>query len=114
MYTIESFFWLLFWIAVHWNGLGQEPSVSKYDSWNSKNTEELAEIKKGKVDEEDKFNEELEKNVVAYYRPLIPCIQELRKVVFPEGRRRTSEDPTLFSQMKAVLGNVRRKLSSID
>ncbi|KAL1616633.1 hypothetical protein SLS56_011336 [Neofusicoccum ribis] len=34
----------------------QELSESKYDSWNSKNTEELAEIKKGKVDEEDKFN----------------------------------------------------------
>lgn len=46
----EPFFWLLFWIAVHWNGPGQEPSVSKYDSWNSKNTEELAEIKKGKME----------------------------------------------------------------
>ncbi|KAH8727311.1 hypothetical protein GQ44DRAFT_770300 [Phaeosphaeriaceae sp. PMI808] len=31
---------------------------TKYDSWNYKGTGELAEIKKGKVDEEDKFTEE--------------------------------------------------------
>ena len=37
------------------------------------------EVKKGKVDGEGKFIEEVEREFTAKYRPLIPCIQELRR-----------------------------------
>jgi hypothetical protein len=34
--------------------------------------------------EEDKFDKEVKKSFTAYCKPLIPCIQELRKVIFPD------------------------------
>lgn len=111
VYDKESFFWLLFWICAHWKGPDEELNESEYDSWNSEPTKKLAEIKTGKVLEEEKFGKELEENFTDYCKALIPCVQELRKVVFPGGRRRTSEDETLYSQMKMVLERARGSLN---
>lgn len=107
----ESFFWLLFWICVHWNGPGQPLSRSEYESWNSEDTEKLAREKIGLVLEEEEFDNEISKNFTGYCKVLIPCVQELRKVVFPGGRRRTSEDETLYYQMKMVLERTREALN---
>lgn len=53
------------------------------------------------MDEEDKFTEEVEREFTAQCRPLIPCIQELRKVVFLEEKRwlRVDRD-TLLLEMR--------------
>ena len=107
IHDLESFFWVLFWVCAHWNGPGQGKSRTEYETWNYKDTKELAEIKKGKVDEEDKFTKEVTENFTPYCRPLIPCIQELRKVVFPGGKRRLDEDRELYSRMKSVLEKAR-------
>ncbi|KAF1996945.1 serine/threonine-protein kinase Sgk2 [Amniculicola lignicola CBS 123094] len=114
MHDLESFFWVLFWVCVHWNGPGRSRSQTKYDSWNYEPTQKLAEIKKGKMDEEDKFMEEVEKEFTAQCRPLIPCIQELRKVVFPEGKRWLREDRELYSRMKSVLQQAKKDLDTIE
>ncbi|KAF2839987.1 hypothetical protein M501DRAFT_1010229 [Patellaria atrata CBS 101060] len=111
MHDLESFFWVLFWVCVRWNGPGRLRSETQYDSWNYEPTQKLAEIKKGKVDEEDKFTEEVEKEFTAQCKPLIPCIQELRRVVFPEGKRWLREDRQLYSRMKSVL---QRAMEAID
>ena len=74
MHDLESFFWVLFWICVHWNGPGLPRNKTEYDSWNYKATNELAKIKTGTVHEEDKFDKEVISNFTAYCRPLIPCI----------------------------------------
>ena len=113
MHDLESFFWVLFWICIHWNGTGQERSKTEYESWNFKDMKELAEIKKGKVDEEDKFDKEVNDNCTAYCRSLIPCIQELRKVVFPEGKRWLREERQLYSQMKLVLEKAKNGLTAL-
>lgn len=110
MHDLESFFWVLFWLCAHWNGLGQKRSKSEYESWNYKDTKELAEIKKGKIDEQDKFDKEVDENFTAYCKPLIPCVQELRKVVFPEGKRWLTQDQRLYAQMKSVLENAKTSL----
>ncbi|EKG09044.1 hypothetical protein MPH_13974 [Macrophomina phaseolina MS6] len=107
-----SCFWLLFWICIHWNGAGRTLSRSEYDSWNSKNTKELAREKMGLVIEQEKFNMEVKRNFTEYCQPLIPCIQELREVVFPEGKRRTYEHPDLYVQMKTVLEKTIRDLGT--
>lgn len=114
MHDLESFFWVLFWVCVHWNGPGRSRSKTQYDSWNYEPTQKLAEIKKGKVDEEDKFIEEVEREFTAQCRPLIPCIQELRKVVFPEGKRWLREDRQLYSRMKSVLQRAMAALGIIE
>ncbi|KAH8731711.1 hypothetical protein GQ44DRAFT_745770 [Phaeosphaeriaceae sp. PMI808] len=114
MHDLESFFWVLFWVCVHWNGPGRSRSKTKYDSWNYEPTQKLAEIKKGKVDEEDKFTEEVEKEFTAQCKPLIPCIQELREVVFPGGKRWLREDRQLYSHMKSVLQRTIEKLDTTE
>ena len=43
----------------------------------------LAWINVGKVSEEDGFDKEMMDNFSEYCKPLIPYMQELRKVVFP-------------------------------
>ncbi|KAH8727358.1 hypothetical protein GQ44DRAFT_738332 [Phaeosphaeriaceae sp. PMI808] len=99
MHDLESFFWVLFWVCVHWNGPGRSKSRTKYESWNYESTQKLAEIKKGKVDEEDNL--------------LIPCIKELRKVVFPNGKRWLREDRQLYSRMKSILQRVMETLDTM-
>jgi hypothetical protein len=110
MHDLESFFWVLFWLCAHWNGLGQKSSKSEYEYWNYRDTKELAEIKTGKLVEQDRFDKEVDENFTAYCKPLIPCVQELRKVVFPEGRRWLTQDRRLYAQMKSVLENARTSL----
>jgi len=112
IHDLESFFWVLFWVCVHWNGPGQARSKSEYESWNYESTTGLAEKKKGKVDEEDKFNKEVNNSFTPYCRPLIPCIQELRRVVFPGGKRFLNEDRGLYSRMKSVLEKARNQLDA--
>ncbi|KAI9773774.1 MAG: hypothetical protein M1839_002007 [Geoglossum umbratile] len=88
--------------------------VSKFQAWNFESTANLAKIKKGSVDEEDKFNKEVDENFTAYCTPLIPCIKELRKVVFPEGKRWFKEDRQLYSRIKSVLQQARKDLDTIE
>jgi len=110
MHDLESFFWVLFWLCAHWNGPGQKRSKTEYESWNFEPTKKLAQIKNGMVVEQDKFEKEVNENFAVHCKPLIPCVQELRKVVFPEGKRWLTQDRRLYSQMKLVLENARKAL----
>ncbi|KAF2188609.1 hypothetical protein K469DRAFT_767736 [Zopfia rhizophila CBS 207.26] len=87
MHDLESFFWVLFWICVHWNGLGLSKSKTEYESWNYEPTRKLVEIKTGRALENDEFDKEIGRNFTAHCRALAPCIQEIHKVVFPVGKR---------------------------
>lgn len=108
MHDLESFFWVLFWICIHWNGPSQEGrKVKEFEDWNTKPIKELAKLKMGLVSEEDGFAKEMSEYFSEYYKPLISCIQELREVVFPGGKRRLSEDMKLYAQMDTVLGKGR-------
>tara|TARA_R110002003_G_scaffold848_3_gene21691 strand:- start:6 stop:650 length:645 start_codon:yes stop_codon:yes gene_type:complete len=103
MHDLESFFWVLFWACIHCTGPGGRRRVSKFEAWNFESTENLAKVKTGSVLEEDKFIKEVEENSTAYCTPLIPCVKELRKVVFLEGKRWPREDRGLYSRMKSIL-----------
>lgn len=103
MHDLESFFWVLFWTCVHCTGPGGQRRVSKFQAWNFETTENLAKIKAGSVLEEDKFHKEVGENVTTYCTSLIPCVEELRNVVFPEGKRWLKEDRQLYSRMKSIL-----------
>ena len=49
------------------------------------------------------FRKQVEENVSTYCAPLIPCILELGKVVFIEGKRRVEQDRGLYPRMKSIL-----------
>jgi len=114
MHDLESFFWVLFWVCMHCTGPGGHRRVSKFQAWNFETTENLAKIKKGSVDEEDKFAKEVEENVTTYCAPLIPCIKDLREAVFPEGKRWLTEDRQLYARMKSILQQASNTLDSLE
>src|SRR5256885_454244 len=89
MHDLELFFWVLFWICIYYSGSNEGSRVvPKFEKWNYIDTEELAEIKKGTVVNEGDFIKNITENFSPYYHPLIPWVNRLRKVVFPEGKRR--------------------------
>ncbi len=115
MHDLESFFWVLFWICIHYDGLDEKGKVKcrivpQYEKWNYADTEELAKTKTGQISK-DIFD-----MVDGYYtkhcKPLIPCLNELHKVVFPEGRRWYIEHQELYSDIKRTLEKARDSLKS--
>jgi hypothetical protein len=108
MHDLESFFWVLFWICIHYDGPCKERIVPRFEKWNYVDMEELAEIKKGVVAEEGDFLKSSEENFTAYYQPLIPWVNKMRRVVFPDGARRKTPVPTLYRGMKQIIQAARK------
>jgi Fungal protein kinase len=108
MHDLESFFWVLFWICIHYTGPRGGAQVTGFERWNYEDTTTLAELKQGIVADERYFIKNITENFTPYYRPLIPWVNRLRRVVFPEGKQWERKDPILYSQMKAVLEMARR------
>ncbi|KAI3335336.1 hypothetical protein F4824DRAFT_154441 [Ustulina deusta] len=103
MDDLESFFWVLFWICIHYKGPGQEGKATEFEKWNNLNTEELARDKKGIISDERDFVRIAEGNFTLYYRLLIPWVNKLRRVVFPNGRRWQHTDDKLYLRMTQIL-----------
>ncbi|KAJ5573499.1 uncharacterized protein N7459_007926 [Penicillium hispanicum] len=103
MHDLESFFWVLFWICIHYDSPGQGRVVPNFDKWNYADMEELAKLKLGTVLDEDVFRRTTTELFTEYYRPLTPWVNRLRRVVFPGGRRWKAEDEGLYSSMINVL-----------
>ena len=110
MHDLESFFWVLFWICIHFNSPIRDRAAQRFDKWNYVDTEELADLKKGAVNHEGDFLKTAENEFTSYYQPLVPWVNRLRKVVFPNGRRWKKENKGLYYWMKIVLSEARKKL----
>ncbi|KKZ67072.1 hypothetical protein EMCG_07243 [[Emmonsia] crescens] len=103
MHDLESFFWVLFWICVHYEGPGKSKPVEQFEKWNYMNMEELAGAKKGLISDESDFLRIADDNFTLYYRPLVPWVNRLRRIVFPNGGRWKEINPNLGSEMKKIL-----------
>ncbi|OJI90659.1 hypothetical protein ASPTUDRAFT_62688 [Aspergillus tubingensis CBS 134.48] len=106
MHDLESFFWVIFWICVHYEApgsKGRRRTVAIFDRWNFIDTDDLAVMKQGFVFTEVDFLRCADKYFTLYYKPLVSCVNALRKVVFPNGHRWTVEDLGLYERMKEVL-----------
>ncbi|KAI0399472.1 hypothetical protein F4802DRAFT_35874 [Xylaria palmicola] len=103
MDDLESFFWVLFWICIHYEGPGQAEKVTEFEKWNYMNTEELARDKKGIISDERDFVRTAKSSFTSHYQLLIPWVNRLRRVVFPDGRRWQQTDRTLYSRMRQIL-----------
>ncbi|KFG81455.1 serine/threonine-protein kinase Sgk2 [Metarhizium anisopliae] len=106
MHDLESFFWVLFWICVHYDGTQKERVVPRFERWNYVDTEELASSKKGLIDDEEDFVKIAEENFTKYYQPLIIRVNRLRRKVFPNGERWKRPNPELYSWMRDILHEV--------
>ncbi|KAK5651131.1 hypothetical protein OQA88_13248 [Cercophora sp. LCS_1] len=103
MYDLESFFWVLFLICIHYDGPGKDIGPTAFENWNYENDYELARSKKGQVNHEGDFIKFAKGNFTPYYQPLIPWVNRLRKAVFPNGRRWEREDGGLYVRMRQIL-----------
>jgi hypothetical protein len=110
MHDLESFFWVLFWICIHYNGPGGEKMVTEFERWNYENTTELAKLKFGTIGDEGDFLKTADEKFTSYYHTMIPCVNRLRKVVFPGAGRWKEEDKKLYSRMKEILQEAREDL----
>ena len=59
--------------------------VPRLEKWAYVDTEELAKTKKGVVGDEGDFLKTMEEYFTAYFKPLAPYVNRLRRVVFPGG-----------------------------
>jgi len=104
MHDLESFFCVLFWICIHYNGPNEPPIYeSGFEQWNSMTTEDLAKMKSGTIVEEATFLKTMLTYATPYFQPLIPWLEELRKVVFPNDKKWRVEVEGLYEGMRDVL-----------
>lgn len=107
MHDLESFFWVIFWICIHYDAPGKGRTVANYDRWNFMDTGILAGLKKGEIADEADFVRSANEYFTEYYQPLVPCVNTLREAVFPNGSRWRNEDMGLYDRMKGILQKAR-------
>ncbi|PNY25614.1 Uncharacterized protein TCAP_04448 [Tolypocladium capitatum] len=107
MHDLESFFWVLFWICIHYDAQGNDIGPTRLDDWNYEDDDKLVASKKGEIVDEEDFLEKAEYIFTPYYQPLVPWVNRLRKKVFPNGRRWKRLEPELYSSMKKILRDAR-------
>ncbi|KAH6838333.1 hypothetical protein B0I37DRAFT_449739 [Chaetomium sp. MPI-CAGE-AT-0009] len=114
MHDLESFFWVLFWICVHFDGPKKDRVVSRFDKWRyidtDKRAEDLAGLKLVIVSKEDMFMETATEYFTPYYQPLVPLMNSLREVVFPGDRPWKMEDEGLYCRMREIIRKERESL----
>ncbi|KAL2886390.1 hypothetical protein HOO65_060220 [Ceratocystis lukuohia] len=103
MHDLESFFWVLFWICIHYNTPNESRVVPEFDKWNYVQMGDLATYKKGMVVNQGDFFKIAEVNFTPYYHPFIPWVNRLRRIVFPNGDRWVREDKGLYTRMREIL-----------
>jgi hypothetical protein len=104
MHDLESFFWVLFWICIYYTGPRGADRRTEYDKWNFfLNVNQLAFYKAGLIGHENDFLLQMSKDVTEYFKPLIPWINRLRKIVFPNNSIWIVEDEELYDRMRKAL-----------
>ena len=104
MADLESFFWVLFWICIHYNGPNEKSRVTRFDRWHFADTDQQLEHQKlGMVSDEEEFNKTIMENFTPYYKPLIQCVDRLRKALFPNGGRWKTKEPRLYIDLMKIL-----------
>ncbi|KMU88409.1 hypothetical protein CIHG_06209 [Coccidioides immitis H538.4] len=114
MHDLESFFWVLFWICVHYEGPGRARHVEDFERWNYMNTRDLAGAKKGVISDESDFLTTMDEYFTPYYQPLSRWVNRLRRVVFPNGGRWKKTNSSLGSEMRKVLRDAQKDPEVID
>ncbi|KAG6242348.1 hypothetical protein E4U24_005773 [Claviceps purpurea] len=107
MHDLESFFWVLFWICIHYEGPGTAIEPIRYESWNYILDAQLAERKLGVISDEH-FKDPKTLGFTPYCQPLVPHVNKLRKAVFPGGNPRDRPFPGLYSKMIKVLDEAQK------
>lgn len=107
MHDVESFFWVLFLICIHYDGPGDFRSVAEFDSWDTQSPTELAMAKLGIISMEEEFLDLAKKHFAPCYQCLISCVNKLRRVVFPGDAPSMTTRPGIYDEIYQVLRSAR-------
>lgn len=102
-HDLESFFWVLLWLCLHYNDDGAKIANDEYDQWNYASDRILRKLKVGTIYNEEMFLEEMREVFTTKFKPLVRVVNELRKVLFPVGVEREEDVSVLYEQMYDVL-----------
>nr|ODN95481.1 hypothetical protein L204_04021 [Cryptococcus depauperatus CBS 7855] len=102
-HDLESFFWVLFWICIHYGDPGKAGRLTEYDRWNYKSATELAYEKAGMIGDERRFLNITRAHFTPFYKPLIPLMNRIRKEIFPNGEAWMKANRELYSLIKEIL-----------
>jgi serine/threonine protein kinase len=109
-HDLESFFWVLFWLGIHWDGPNRKRRTGTvFSKWNTMTTRDLAIAKMGEVFDADIFSEDMENHFSDYCKALIPCLMGLHDEIFGPLWRK-DDDEALYSRMINVLEEARQEL----
>ncbi|PYI35723.1 hypothetical protein BP00DRAFT_218463 [Aspergillus indologenus CBS 114.80] len=108
MHDLESFFWVVLWICIHYDGPNGTRVVPRFEKWNYADMEELAGMKLGVVAKESIFLKIATDNFTPHYETLIPWVNRLRKEVFPLDKPWEKEDLRLYERFQTVLSQARK------
>lgn len=108
MHDLESFFWVLFWICVHYDAPGKEREVKDFERWNYMNTRELGGAKIGVIADEEVFLTIMDDYFTPYYQPLSRWVNRLRRIVFPNNRRWKEINSKLGLEMRKPLQDAQK------
>jgi hypothetical protein len=114
MHDLESFFWVLFWVCVHYDGPGKDIGSTEFECWNYESSGKLAELKKGLISDERDFLKTVKVRFTTYYKPLAPHVNRLRRKVFPDGGRWRVPNPKLYLEMKEILRAAQDDLKGLE
>ncbi|KAH8424151.1 uncharacterized protein LDX57_001905 [Aspergillus melleus] len=113
LHGLESFFWVLFWVCIHFNGPNDTGRVVKeFDEWNYVSTEDLAKLKLGTVSDDEIFKNTMDK-FTEYHQLLKRWVDELRRVIFPNGKIRREDNKGVFSRMLSILQAAKKALEVV-
>jgi hypothetical protein len=100
VHDLESFFWVLFWLCVHYPPDQLEGTGGHYESWNYMPPSQLADSKFAILHDNDGWDQRMG-HVTPYYASLRPCLRRLRDLLATPAQG----DRGLYAKMKGVLAD---------
>ncbi|KAG6238244.1 hypothetical protein E4U24_007203 [Claviceps purpurea] len=118
LHDLESFFWVLLWICIHYGKSGNDPQIlPNYDRWNYLDDSDLRRIKKDILTTHQDF-ETVAKDFMPYYQPLkrwinqlrelLPIVVQLPGMILEGGEVPKIPDEGLYERMIEVLQNAQK------
>jgi serine/threonine protein kinase len=115
MHDIESFFWVLFLLCIHYDGPGGAfRRVEEFDSWNTQSPTKLAMSKLGIISMEEDFLDLAKKHFTPGYQSLIPWVNKLRRLVFPGDAPSMTQRPEIYEEIYQLLWEAQEDLEKQD
>ncbi len=104
MHDLESFFWVLFWICMHFGPAGKP--VEKHRAlarWCTDPAAEVARSKLGTMADPDTFATHMETHSTSFHKLLLPVMEAFRRAVFPSGRPWKYDSLQLYDKIMNLL-----------